>query len=147
MFTILDIYHLFWQLTKIYTVSTKQSVGIWWIFTKQIIAIQVQCYKAYEVAWDRQIHRYTSIYGSIIISNQLIMFADNLNLDLMWFCVNPFCLSRTHARTAKMTSLLVLSNSCTQNWSVGNSHLNWITINMNWHVFSNNLSSLCCNRC
>ena len=114
--------------------STKQSVGIWWIFTKQIIANNVQYFKAYEVAWNRQIHRYTSTYSSITIVNQLLIFGDYLNSDLGWFCVNPFYLSRIHARTAKMTSLLVLPNSCTQNWFVEDLHLHWITININWHT-------------
>ena len=52
-----------------WSISIKQIVGIWWIFTKQIFDIKVQHFTAYEIARVYQMNSYTSTYGLFIIAN------------------------------------------------------------------------------
>ena len=64
-------------------------------------------FTAYEIASHQQMHRFTSMQGCDSISTKRSMLEHNVSKDLMWSCLHPYCLAGTHARIAKMTSLLV----------------------------------------
>ena len=62
-----------------YTYNLKQRVGIGWIFTKQIIAINMQRFTTYEMALDHQMYRWTVTLVSDMIANQPLL-SSNLRL-------------------------------------------------------------------